>query len=52
MWWCCGKGEKDEPGCKFSKHESRDDADAGAGQEQLTLEEILRGGSPKKKKDM
>ena len=25
MWWCCGKPGKDQPGCKFSKHESKDD---------------------------
>lgn len=28
MWWCCGRKNKDDPGCKFSKHASRDeDAD-------------------------
>jgi hypothetical protein len=27
MWWCCGKRGKDQPGCKFSKHESKDDED-------------------------
>jgi hypothetical protein len=21
MWWCCGKSDKNAPGCKFSKHE-------------------------------
>ena len=25
MWWCCGKQGKEQPGCKFSKHESKDD---------------------------
>lgn len=25
MWWCCGKTWKDAPGCKFSKHETKDD---------------------------
>jgi hypothetical protein len=25
MWWCCGKRGKDQAGCKFSKHESKDD---------------------------
>lgn len=20
MWWCCGKRNKEQPGCKFSKH--------------------------------
>lgn len=23
MWWCCGKKQKDAPGCKFSKHEEK-----------------------------
>ena len=25
MWWCCGKTRIDQPGCKFAKHESKDD---------------------------
>ncbi|CAD7964134.1 unnamed protein product [Amoebophrya sp. A25] len=25
MWWCCGKIGKEAIGCKFSKHESKDD---------------------------
>lgn len=20
LWWCCGKTNKDQPGCKFGKH--------------------------------
>jgi len=27
MWWCCGKRGKDQPGCKFAKHESKEDED-------------------------
>jgi len=27
MWWCCGKIGKDAIGCKFTKHESKDDDD-------------------------
>lgn len=27
MWWCCGKATKDAPGCKFSKHVSKEDED-------------------------
>ena len=27
MWWCCGKLGKDSPGCKYSKHISREDED-------------------------
>lgn len=25
LWWCCGKDQKDQPGCKYSKHESKED---------------------------
>lgn len=25
MWWCCGKFGKDQLGCKYSSHESKDD---------------------------
>jgi hypothetical protein len=25
MWWCCGKTEKESQGCKFSKHECKED---------------------------
>ena len=27
MWWCCGKQNKDDRGCKFSSHESKEDED-------------------------
>merc|ERR1711957_262044 len=27
MWWCCGKRGKEQPGCKFSKHETKEDED-------------------------
>lgn len=27
MWWCCGKNHKDAPGCKFSKHLTKDEED-------------------------
>lgn len=30
MWWCCGKTSKDAPGCKFSKHFSKEDEDEDA----------------------
>ena len=26
-WWCCGKLGKEQPGCKFSKHECNEDLD-------------------------
>ena len=34
MWWCCGKIGKDQPGCKFSMHESKDDEDEETNEEQ------------------
>lgn len=27
MWWCCGRALQDAPGCKFAKHESKEDED-------------------------
>lgn len=27
MWWCCGKLGKEAPGCKYAKHEAKDDDD-------------------------
>ena len=27
MWWCCGKYSKDALGCKFQKHQARNDDD-------------------------
>jgi len=27
MWWCCGKANKEAPGCKYSKHVSKEDED-------------------------
>lgn len=27
MWWCCGKTVKEAKGCKFAKHECKDDED-------------------------
>ena len=36
MWWCCGKTEKESLGCKFSKHESKeDDEDEGDAEDKL-----------------
>jgi len=37
MWWCCGKQGRDAPGCKYGKHECREDNEdedgMGEGQE-------------------
>ena len=27
MWWCCGKTNKEAPGCKYAKHVSKEDED-------------------------
>ena len=27
MWWCCGKSSREAPGCKYSKHASKEDED-------------------------
>ena len=27
MWWCCGKKNKEDPGCKYGKHVTQEDAD-------------------------
>ena len=35
MWWCCGKIGKDVPGCKFAKHESKEDDDEDDEEENL-----------------
>ena len=25
MWWCCGRNQKEAPGCKYSKHQQKND---------------------------
>merc|ERR1712072_855491 len=40
MWWCCGKLGKDAVGCKFAKHESKDDDDELDEQEKKEKEEL------------
>lgn len=30
IWWCCGKEKANQPGCKFSQHECKDDDDEGS----------------------
>uniref|UniRef100_A0A0G4IAN3 CCHC-type domain-containing protein n=1 Tax=Chromera velia CCMP2878 TaxID=1169474 RepID=A0A0G4IAN3_9ALVE len=42
MWWCCGKLGKDAAGCKFAKHESKDDDDELDEQEKKEKEEHER----------
>ncbi|PHJ16136.1 ankyrin repeat domain containing protein [Cystoisospora suis] len=38
MWWCCGKLGKNAPGCRFSKHESKDDDEELDAEEKLEKE--------------
>lgn len=40
MWWCCGKRGKDMPGCKFGKHEFKEEEEDEKTKEE---EESLRG---------
>ena len=28
VWWCCGKNNKNQPGCKFDKHRTKEEPDA------------------------
>lgn len=37
MWWCCGKTDKDNIGCKFSKHESKEDDEDEDGEDKLKV---------------
>ena len=36
MWWCCGKTSKEAPGCKYSKHISKEDEEDQEGLELLS----------------
>jgi hypothetical protein len=40
MWWCCGKTDKDNPGCKFSKHECKEDDEDDGGDADEKLNDI------------
>ena len=42
MWWCCGRRNKEDPGCKYSKHESRDDLPDKPAEGQVDMEELAR----------
>ena len=42
MWWCCGKRGKDSAGCKFNKHESKDDDYNDQNQKELEKLKILK----------
>ena len=42
MWWCCGKTTKDFPGCKFRKHESKDDEEEGDRTNEEREEELAK----------
>lgn len=36
IWWCCGKDSHEQPGCKYSKHASKED-------EEMAFEEGVMG---------
>lgn len=38
IWWCCGKEDIKQPGCKYSQHESKEDGDESG-------EEVLEANS-------
>lgn len=46
MWWCCGKTSKEAIGCKYQKHESKDDAEseneADDGEKKTKIDRNLR----------
>lgn len=29
MWWCCGRRSKEDPGCKYSKHQITEQEEHG-----------------------
>jgi len=44
MWWCCGRKNKEDPGCKFSRHESGNDPDHNNNEhhgEQINFDDLL-----------
>jgi len=42
MWWCCGKTTKEALGCKFRKHETKDDEEEGDHNKEEREEEIAK----------
>ena len=42
MWWCCGKRSREAPGCKFSKHETKDDEDEEGQNEDNDKDKVKR----------
>lgn len=40
LWWCCGKTTKDAPGCKFRKHETKDEESDEEDKEERDEEEL------------
>lgn len=42
MWWCCGKTSKEAIGCKYQKHESKDDAEDSADDDGEKKEKVDR----------
>eukprot|EP00921_Rhytidocystis_pertsovi_P004282 GHVQ01007459.1.p1 GENE.GHVQ01007459.1~~GHVQ01007459.1.p1 ORF type:complete len:496 (-),score=98.95 GHVQ01007459.1:762-2249(-) len=42
IWWCCGKVGREASGCKYSKHECKEDEDELDEQEKREKEEVQR----------
>ena len=40
MWWCCGKRDINAPGCKFQKHNTREDNNQEDGDNNTGLRQI------------
>lgn len=38
IWWCCGKKDKNAPGCKVCMHESKDEYDMALKEDGLVIE--------------
>ena len=43
MWWCCGKKDREAPGCRYSKHASRGLGDDSDEEEEGEGTEVDRG---------
>lgn len=42
MWWCCGKTNKDALGCKYQKHESKEEEDEDEEMEGYTMQDLSK----------
>lgn len=48
IWWCCGRKNKEDPGCKYSRHEPKDDENpqnrGGAKAQRFAADGLLKKG--------